>query len=335
MTAAARGRLTGKQVTQVDTARLEVVSATDDFTASLVSPVSNPGPATPWPVEARLRGELSRWLARVEPWFSPPPGWDISGQIDGVSNVSYSNELVTIEKCQADFAQLHAWGPTLFLDEPRMRVLFTGSLAPASNTLRVADATMTAADVGGRVQELTFVATSPTGIERIGQGDLQGNLATFYRWTHDPRQPATVQVAGLMACTLKADLSDRSPGLDLNATIDNLSAVNATGQAWREKQLRVVAGATYNEQNDVVQLARFEVDAEAVRLAATGKVERWSQERLISLNGTTQYDLEKLSILLQPYVDAELRATGQESRLVLARRADRRAGPGQHHPGRP
>ena len=33
---------------------------------------------------------------------------------------------------------------------------------------------------------------------------------------------------------------------------------------------------------------------------------------MLSLNGTTQYDLEKLSILLQPYVNTELRATGQE-----------------------
>jgi translocation and assembly module TamB len=314
VTAAARGRLAGREISQVDTARIEVVSATDDFTASLVSPVSNPGPTTPWPVEARLRGELSRWLARVEPWFVPPPGWEFSGQVDGISNVSYSQELLTIEKLQADLTQIHAWGPTLFLDEPRMRVLCTGSLAPTKNTLRIADASLTTTDVGGRVQDLTFVATSPTGIERIGQGDLQGNLATLYRWTHDPRQPAAVQMTGMMTCTLKADLTERSPGLDLNATIDNLSAVSSTGQSWRERQLRMIASATYDEPNDIVQLAHFEVNAEAVRLNAVGKVERWSQERILSLNGTTQYDLEKLSILLQPYLNSELKATGHESR---------------------
>ena len=203
-----------------------------------------------------MRGELARWLG-VEPWFTPPPGWDISGQVDGISNVSYSQELITIEKCQADLTQLHAWGPTLFLDEPRMRVLLTGSLAPKSNTLSINDASLTTTDVGGRLQELTFVATSPTGLERIGQADLQGNVATLYRWTHDPRQPVTVQLTGLMSCTLKADLTERSPGLDLNATIDNLSAVSSTGQSWRERQLRMIASATYDEPNDVVQLRAF------------------------------------------------------------------------------
>ncbi|HEY4309833.1 MAG TPA: hypothetical protein VGN12_10315 [Pirellulales bacterium] len=314
VTAAMRGHLTGKEITQVDTARVEVVSATDDFNASLVSPVSNTGPKTDWPVEAHLRGELARWLARVEPWFAPPPGWDISGQIDGVSTVHVSEETVTIEKCQADLTQLHAWGPTLFIDEPRMRVLASGTIKPAVQALLITDATLTSADVGGRVQDASFVANSPTGIEHIGQADLQGNLATLYRWTHDPRQAASVQVSGLLACTLKADLSERSPGLDMSVTVDNLAAATPGGQSWREKQLRMVANATYDEPNDIVQLANFEVNSEAVRLNATGKVERWSRERLLTLNGTTQYDLEKISILLQPYVNNEVRVTGRESR---------------------
>ncbi len=314
VTAATRGHLTGKNITNVDTARLEVSSATDEFTASLVAPVNNPGPTTPWPVEARLRGELARWLARVEPWTTQPPGWDISGQVDGISTVSYSSEAITIDKCQADFAQLHVWGPTLFLDEPRVRVVLSGQMLPAANTLHIVDATLTSADVGGRAQDVTFLATSPTGIQRVGSGELQGNLATLYRWSHDPRQADGVQVSGMLTCTLKADLSDRSPGLDVNATIDSLAAVTRTGQSWREKQLRLTANAAYDEPNDVVQLAQCQIDSEAVRLSAAGKIDRWSQERLLALNGKMDYDLEKLSILLQPYVNNDVRATGRESR---------------------
>jgi len=314
VTASAKGQLSGREIARVETAVLQVAAATDEFSATLLAPVERPGPNTPWPLEARLRGELQRWIARVEPWVAPPTGWDIAGQTDAVAMVNYTPEDIEIAKCQADLTQLHAWGPTLYLDEPRMRLQGTFRAIPLKNTLRIVDAQFTAADVSGRIQDGTFVATSATGVERIGHAEMQGNLTTLHRWTHDPRLPADFQVSGLMACSLHADLSDRAPALDLSMTIEDLAALSAQGQQWRERQLRVMANATYDEPHDTVELARIEVESEGVRLNATGRIESWSQQRNLTLAGTTEYDWEKLSMLFPSRGNNRIQITGREQR---------------------
>ncbi|HEY1601678.1 MAG TPA: hypothetical protein VGG64_18905 [Pirellulales bacterium] len=314
VTAAVKGQLDGKVVKGVETASVQVASATDEFTATLVSPVAQLGPQAKWPVDAHLRGELARWLARLEPWFTPPPGWDISGQAEIVSNVTYANDFIEIEKCQADFATLHAWGPTTFIDEPRLRLTGNGQLDLTKNTLLLKDVTLTSADVGGRLQDATFALANSANGGRIDHAEFQGNLATLERWLHDPRLPSELQISGLMSCNLHADLGQRSPALDLNVTIDDLAVQPRTGQPWRERQLRVTANATYDESNDAVQLTSFAVDSDAIRLAANGRIDRWSKDRELALSGKADYDLEKLTLLLQPYFGNDVRATGRESK---------------------
>ena len=250
----------------------------------------------------------------VEPWANFPPGWDVTGEADVISTVHWSPEAVEIEKCQADFAQLHAWGPGVFIDEPKLRVTATARMNVPTSTLTIKDVALSAADVAGQIHDATFEVTSASGAERIGQAELQGNVATFYRWTHDPREPADWQLSGLMTCSLHADLAPRSPALDLNVTVDNLTATPRSGQPLHEGQVKLSASVSYDEANDVLELAHCELSSDAAQLTASGKVDRWSKDRAIELAGKADYDLEKLAIVLQPYIRGEIRATGRESR---------------------
>ena len=314
VTASMKGQLEGRDIQRVESATMQMASATDEFTAALASPVLNTGSATVWPVETHLRGELQRWLARVEPWFLTPVGWDISGEADIVSTVRYGSDGIHLDTCQADFAKLHAWGPGLFIDESRLRVTGNGQLDRARNLVEVKNMTLTGADIAGRVQDFTVRMAETSGIERVGHAELQGNLTTLHRWTHDPRQPDELQVTGLVACTLHADLAERSPAFDLSATVEDLAATSRSGQSWRERQIRLMANTTYDETNDVVHLAQLEIESEALRLNASGRIDRWTKDRALVLNGKTNYDLEKLTLILQPYFGNEIRATGRESR---------------------
>ncbi len=313
--AAAKGQLAGREVKAVESATLQVAAATDEFTVNLISPVTEPNEQTPWPIDAHLQGDLTRWMARVEPWSTGGGhGWDVGGQADVVTTLRYTSEIVEVQKCQADFGQLHVWGPNLFLDEQRLRVIGNGQLNVPAGSLTLKDITLTATDMAGRVQDVQLALDPAKGSSRVGQAELQGNLATFSRWIQDPRQPPTMQVSGLMAASLRADLNERSPALDLTVTVDDLAAVPRSGQPWRERQLRLTASATYDQASDTLQLARVELDGDLAKLAAAGRVERWSKDRAISLAGKTDYDLEKISVLLQPYYNGHIRATGRESR---------------------
>ena len=105
---------------------------------------------------------------------------------------------------------MHAWGPALFIDEPRLRLTGSGQLDVAKNSLQLTDVTLTAADVSGRLQDATFALINNGDGGRIDHAEMQGNLATFERWLHDPRLPTELQVSGLMSCTLRADLGQRA-----------------------------------------------------------------------------------------------------------------------------
>ena len=58
VTLSAKGQLDGKTLKRLDTTTIEIASGTDDFTATLVSPVAEPSAAAAWPFDAHLRGEL-------------------------------------------------------------------------------------------------------------------------------------------------------------------------------------------------------------------------------------------------------------------------------------
>jgi len=312
--AQAAGLAEGASIQRVDSAKVEVLSAEDKFTAALAAPISDLQAKTVWPIETTLKGELVRWVARIEPWVGMPPGWDIRGRADVVSTLNCSSDVWEIAKCQADFQQLHAWGPGLYLDEPRLRVTAVGKMNAADSRLDISEVVLTATDVSARVKDVSLAFDNVTGGQkRVGEATLQCNLNTLYRWSQNPREEANWRMNGLVSAKLSANITDRAPEFSVDATIDNLEAVPRAGQPWREKQVRLVANGKYDEPTDTLQLARCDLAAEAVQLAANGRVERWSKDRQLQLSGQTSYDLEKITLLLQPYLGGEVRVTGRET----------------------
>ncbi|HEY2839375.1 MAG TPA: hypothetical protein VGJ26_09510, partial [Pirellulales bacterium] len=312
--AKASGKSDGATIQRVDAATVQVSAAEDQFSATLTAPVANVSAKTVWPVDATLQGELLRWVARIEPWVGLPAGWDIGGQANVISTVNCSADVCEIAKCQADFQSLHVWGSGLYLDEPRLRVTTAGKLNVPDSTLTVQEATLTASDVSARVTNVSLAfGGAPGAQQRVDSATLQCNLGTLYRWTQNPREEANWRMSGLVTAKLSANLADSAPAIDLDVTVDNLEATPRAGQPWREKQVHLVASGKYHEATDTVQLARCDLASEVAQLTAMGRVERWSKDRQLQLSGQTSYDLEKISLLLQPYLGAEVRATGRET----------------------
>ena len=54
VTLSAKGQLDGKTLKRLDTTTIEIASGTDDFTATLVSPVAEPSAAAAWPFDAHF-----------------------------------------------------------------------------------------------------------------------------------------------------------------------------------------------------------------------------------------------------------------------------------------
>ena len=98
---------------RVETASVQVASATDEFTAMLVSPVEHVRPQAKWPIEAHLRGELARWMARIEPWTLPARLGHLRPGRRGVT-VHYSTEAIEIGKVPGRFLDIARLGTGAF-----------------------------------------------------------------------------------------------------------------------------------------------------------------------------------------------------------------------------
>ena len=164
---------------------------------------------------------------------------------------------------------------------------------------------------------------------------MQGNLATLYRWTQDPREPGNWQVqrpGDLLAARRSSAIARRRRGLSVTS---KTWPPPARGQPpWRERAAAAVtANAAYDETNDAVQLSHLDVESEAVRLNVTGRIDRWSKDRQLALAGKTEYDLEKLSHCWCPWRGAKFARPGV-SRALFACRADRNSDPTERRGGR-
>ena len=148
----------------------------------------------------------------------------------------------------------------------------------------------------------------------MGNVSLRGDLARLQTWFRDPREPAGLQLAGRCEGQLQVAHAQGATSATLDAVIDDLVATPQAGQPWREQQVRITGKAAYDSAADRVQLTRFVVASDALKVDASGHVARVSHEREVQLSGKLDYDLEQITKIMQPFVGEGVRLTGRESR---------------------
>jgi translocation and assembly module TamB len=302
------------QSRRIDTAMWTVKSAEDSLSATLTQPVTDASPLTSWPLELKLKGRIARWRSRIEPWFGWPAGWDIDGEADATAAANCSLTVVEIKQSQATFAPLHLWGNGLFVDEPSVRWNGSGHWSAAEHRLDITAATLTAPSLVAQLNNATLSMTNSAALHLAGRVDFQGELAGLQAWTHDPRVASSCRFTGRLQGNAQIDQSAANTAAQVSATIDNLQATPAQGQPWQEPQIKITGKGNYDRAKDTLKLDQLELVSAAVRGDIAGEISRMTATRDMQLAGHVDFDWEKLTRWLQPYVGTHVQLAGHESR---------------------
>ena len=314
------GELQGQALKRVDRAELTVDAGGERLQARLSEPLSEPASAA-WPLECSWRGQLINWPRRLET-CAGISGWDLAGSGTLQASLVCSTKSIELAQSKAEFAQLRVWGHGCFITEPLAILRGEGRWDVAKKTLDLAEASISAGSTLATVSKAVVQATSTGWAVEGATAKVGADLAQWYRWRHDPRTAASLQVAGRLYA--QADIKHDAGVTTCRADgkIDQLQLVDLTrpttsGAApavWREPRITWAANGNYRHETQLVSLEKIQVASDALRASAAGAIPLAEQGGQVDLKGTIEYDWNQLAPLWRPYLGPNVQIAGRQSR---------------------
>lgn len=312
----AEARLSGRTLEQLQAADVSLISGADEFHAQLVSPVDRPTSSTRIPLKGQLRGELSSWRSRIEPFVR----FD-TVRCEGTVVSEFAGEFaathVHLSPCKVELVNLRLESPTLLINEPRVVVDSDLEWDRSLDAVLIPKATLTSASLAVRAQDVRLVGlASPTEVSgsiafRGDAGKIVSWMAVKNHWTTVPQgalegsirlthaQGASSYQATIAAksCSLW-QWSPPAPGAPGNQGWQVL---------WEEPFLNsdVEGKIAWNEGK--LTLEPLKIRGEALELATQGDI--FMSDWRVALEGDLGYDLrllcQRFPTLLGPQIELE------------------------------
>ena len=319
--ASAAGGIDGMQLRRVQTATLRVRARDDLLDAGLREPVEGVSAASAWPLQVALRGELARWLPRLQPIVTLPD-CSLSGTCDLSGQLIYASEQVEIEQLQASLQQFVLDGFGLHIAEPKVELAGQGRWNGAESRLDVPNLTLASSAVSLRAEQLAVKLPGDAPPALSGTVTLQGSLERLQRWFDDPQHAAPYRLVGEIAGQVKlarasgettAQLRLDGEDLRLVEQVASRSAQPTSRPVWSEAELAIDASATYREAADHLQLHKLRLTSNTLGLSGAGTIDKLTSEQVLDLTGTLSYQLAQLMPLLEPYVGRSVQLEGSHT----------------------
>jgi translocation and assembly module TamB len=323
----------------VSSARVQIDAEGDQLDAQLTGPVDLSMADATWPFSLRVTGEISRWLARVRPWFAPDP-WQASGQSEITAQVRVGATAIDVAQGKLSVVNLHVVGVGWNINEPRVEMAgdlhwngVTGEVASESSQLVSSAVSLAAQDV--RLQ------AGGTGPPRAGgKAAFRTDLARLAAWRSTPGQPAQYQPLGMVTGNVKFDQQADRLIAELNATGEQVALQQMTvargvqpaafQTIWQEPQVNVRGTTSYEPAADRLAFRQLQVQSTTLAVMADGQIDRLSTTADVNANGSLDYDLALVTPLLKPWVGEGIQLVGHETARFQAAGSLTPTQPGQH-----
>ncbi|MFO0821150.1 MAG: hypothetical protein U1A77_24610 [Pirellulales bacterium] len=332
----AQATMQGSRIDTVHNAVLKVTAGEDQLDVALTQPVSSPSINSTWPVSGRLRGDLARWLPRVQT-FLPMSGWHLAGNADLRMDAKYSNERVEFANAKFDFQNLEVVGAGLFIAEPQVQVECSGAWDRVANQWKLPSLTFASSAIAFRADAIDWTATEQGGSLAANVG-LRSDLARLSNWIQDPRQPIDWRLSGMTSgqvrLTHREGVSSAQWGLDFenlaySRTPEAPAATTARAftaptapaleTVWTEPQLKWAGKGEFASATGDFKIERSDVAGDGLQVAVAGTIADLSQRCQVALEGEIAYDLSRLVTRLRPHLGPSLQLEGQDTRPFTLR----------------
>ncbi len=328
-------QLTGVQgdATFARTADVSLKAQGDELQLRLAAPGEN---ASERPLRMDIIGNLATWHRRAQlvvPSLPSTAELRIAGRIEARAEGVLSKQGGRLSKCHAMVKNLavDSRASGLVVREQQVELTADAEWNNATGSVRSEVGQLVASSFSCRTRKVRFSVNDPTGSQ--GEMAFRADLARIGRWfppaSAGPRYEAEGVLEGTMA------LSGVSDGLSITA--------NATGQqialyqiargtgpmpsqagsqrtlVWSEPHLQTnlralarsipINGTT---SQLAVKLQEMKITSQTLAATAKGQVRDLARLQGVQLDGTIDYDLEKLSPLLWPHLGQSVQLFGRE-----------------------
>lgn len=313
------GRADGLSIASLESAAVGMQSAGDELTLRITQPIVNLHQLDAyWPVEVAGKGELGTWLPRIRPFAGLPADAVAQGRVvlNGTAKVRFPSDIeIVTSKLTATPLRMAVSG--IVIDEPTAELQLAGRYSPTETTIR--EATLTSPGVQSQVRQFVWrsaTATKPS--ELAGDASLRADLPKLVALVGAAKVGGP-QWAGAVEGGARLQMAGGVTNGAVDAVIKNFAVAQPGGAAWQEPIVKLNGTGKYDPSIDAAAFDRLELSAGALRVLLAGGVSQVSTACVVQCTGEADYDLARLTPLVQSYLGTGVAFAGRETqRFELA-----------------
>lgn len=313
MTLSARGRTgTGDRI-QIDSAGVELKAGGDQASAALAAPIGDLRAKQSWPIEIRAAGDLARWQDRARPVL-PLGNWLLAGRFTASGKLTYGEELTTLSGARVELEALDLRGPQGNFKEPKSElVIDRADWRSKEQRLDVQSAILSGTSLGARVEPLEAVWSRETLSELNAKVALRTTLDRVQQWAAADDAPPAWLVQGRLTGEGTVRTTDGKLGIEIDASLEDFSAVHASGKRLAEPAIRFISAGSYDLGGRTLRIDRAKLHSGIAGVEVAGNVVWEGSAPRLELDGQCHYDLARLSDLAKAQFGVPIRVAGQNT----------------------
>lgn len=306
--------------------QLTLTAGGDDLVVDLVQPIdlATRWVATDWPIKIRTTGNLVSWARRLRPWLNLS-AWRLGGKLDLAARGNVRGEplAVGLVESKITLENLQAISDDWTIAEPRCEWSGDVSWDAETGTLTSRAGQLVSSTLSASLRNWYWTADLRQAQQVGGLAAIRANLARLASLpTRTPGTFPTTQPVGQLVgnVTLQSQQGEMMAMLDMtanNVAVQKLQP-GLPGDPpipttiWQDPELKIAGALRYNPAADRVKFEGLRTQSQSLLLAASGEIEKLSTARNVSLAGTVDYDLARITPIVAQYVGEGVKLAGRE-----------------------
>lgn len=314
----ADGTFFSPTLTRLDRGSVKVTAGQETAEAVLLEPIADLKAVQTGKAEAKLTGDLERWVARASSFVPIPKGLTIGGNGTIAGAVTVGGETFALANVTADLKAAKFVGYGLKLDEPQLLVSPTsGTVDRKTGLVAFPTLVLQTPTVAAAVAPLKLVpqADGSYGVELTATANMNlSRVQQVLQLQTDPRQ--SDRIDGVVV-NGRVDVKTVGPAYTFDATlpIQKFALGPVQTPTWTEEKVSVVAKGSYDIAADNLQLERAVVERpDGLKVDAAGRINAATTVSDLDLSGKLTYDLAALEPQLKKFLGKSFQANGKDAR---------------------
>lgn len=327
------GKVDGPTPVRLDTASLRMVAGADLLQIDLTEPIARPQENVAWPLTCVLKGELARWLPRMQPWL-PVAVDQASGITSATAKLISAPQGVQVQTLDLDIADLRLQTMGIGIYEPEAHLSGDGLWTYATQHFESQSFTIATSALACRAEKMV-IEPRASGVAISGEVGYRADLERLAEWFVPPGAVMPRRWQGLTDGRLKfthlnnmtqakwtaefADLSLARPRAQVAAVNVVSAPVNNWETVFTERKLSWHGQGEFDHGRNRLTATHLNVTSDMVSITARGQIDTLTTTPTVDLTGEIAYDLQNVAHILAMYVGDGLKMSGADKRQFVLR----------------